>query len=177
MGWETDIVKLKGLAYPRKMAHKSAKFQAIAASVVLSGCSAQYPFDGVQFCLQSMDEADELKAVLQVISDKHGLSLVDSSHNIQNDLEALESPLARQPIVYIVIEDDDWFPESGPIMVNNIGASAPREVGVSFFRSSSWLGSDGMTDEITQDVVDALSRSWTLTDYPGFKLEGEAPLC
>ncbi len=124
--------------------------------------------------VEKLSEQDFNKA-----SVRKGLSeqLVPEMQKALNDLEALESPLARQPIVYIVIEDDDWFPESGPIMVNNIGASAPREVGVSFFRSSSWLGSDGMTDEITQDVVDALSRSWTLTDYPGFKLEGEAPLC
>jgi len=176
-GWFADIVRLKKLAYRRRMALKFATLQAIIVSVALAGCSAQYPFDGVRFCLSSMDEAAELKAILGNVSEKHGLSLVDESMNVQNDLETLENPLARKPILYILINDKSWLPKSGPIMINNIGASSPREVGVSFFRSSNWLGSDEKTDEITRDVVDALSRNWTLSDHPGFRLEGELTLC
>ena len=159
------------------MSPKPASLIAVAASVALSGCSAQYPFDGVQFCLASMDEADELYAILSSVAQKHELSIVDDSAGISNDLELLESPLARQPIIYILIKDEGWFSGSGPIMVNNVGSSSAREVRVSFFRSTSWLGSDEKTDEIAQDVAVALSKSWPLSDYPGFKLVGEASLC
>ena len=159
------------------MLSRSAIFQASAASMVLTGCSAEYPFDGVKFCLASADEANELRAVLNEVSKKHGLSLRDESARVQNELALLESPLADQRVFWVVIKDDRWFPDSGPIMVNNIGAPSELEVGVSFFQSSTWLGSDEATDEIMRDFVGTLSRNWALTDFSGSRFEGEEPLC
>ncbi|MBB4632709.1 hypothetical protein [Sphingosinicella soli] len=149
----------------------------MAAAVALAGCSVQYPFDGARFCFASMDEADKLKSVLNSVSKTHELSFVDDSIGVRKDLVMLESPLADQPIIYLLIDDDAWFPASGPIMISNLGASSPRDVRVSFFQMTSWFGSNAKTDEIASDVKTALSKNWTLAGYTGSKPEDEAPRC
>jgi hypothetical protein len=149
---------------------------AITASVALAGCSAQQPFDGVQFCLASMKEADELKNILNTVSKKNGLSFTDESASVKKDLQTLGSPLSRHPIIYLLVRDDGWLPNTGPIMINNVGAPSPQEVHVSFFRGNPGLGGDH-SEKIAQNLTKALATKWSLSDYPGFELEGERPLC
>lgn len=62
------------------------------------------------------------------------------------------------------MEDDRWLSNSGIVMANNVGATDPRNVHVSFFRNGSLFGSDSKTEAVADDILSAMREKWTLLD-------------
>lgn len=97
---------------------------------------------------------------------QYAATVDDYSKSANRDLKALGSPFATQHLLALLIEDDRWRSETGPIMINNIGRSSEKSVGVSMFRNNDLLGSDNNTENLRRDLISTASRRWKIIDAP-----------
>ena len=146
------------------MAQKSAAVLVTLMAVTLSGCAAEYPYKRVQFCMNEMADAEQVKATLQSVSRSQKLEFTDSSESVQRDLRTLESPLADQQVIRMDIDDPRWLSRNGPILISNIGEPTPLRVRVSFFRPQSVVYSDQRTERTAGLLIAALEKDWNVSE-------------
>jgi hypothetical protein len=107
-----------------------------------------------------------LKASVARVASRYGLTVDDYSKTAISDLTALDSPIANEHLFALMLEDPRWQSESGPVLINNIGAASAKFVGVSMFRNDDLLGSDNNTDNLRRDLISAASARWKIIDRP-----------
>ncbi|MFK4002681.1 hypothetical protein [Qipengyuania sp. NPDC077563] len=134
--------------------------------LLLTACAAHRPYDEFGICLTDTEDLTALKSVVTQVAARYGSTTDDYSKSASRDLEALDSPIAKEHLFALVVEDTRWRSESGPVMINNIGAASAKSVGVSMFRNNDLLGSDSDTGNLRRDLFSAASSRWKIVDAP-----------
>lgn len=135
-------------------------------ALLLTACASQRPYDEIGICLTDADDLAALKAVVTQVATHYGATVDDYSKSASRDLKALDSPVATEHLFALLVEDTRWWPEAGVVMINNIGASSAKSVGVSMFRNNDLLGSDSNTENLRRDLISAASGRWKIIDAP-----------
>ena len=135
-------------------------------ALLLTACASQRPYDEFGICLTDTDDLASLKAVVSQVAAHYGSTTHDYSNSARRDLSALDSPLAKQHLFALLVEDTRWPSEAGLVMINNIGAASAKSVGVSMFRNNDLLGSDSNTENLRRDLFLAASTRWKIVDAP-----------
>ncbi|GEM_PF-2611287 len=135
-------------------------------ALMLTACASQTPYDEIGICLTDADDLVGLKTVVTQSAARYGATVDDYSKSASRDLKALNSPIATEHRLALLVEDTSWWPESGVVMINNIGRSSAKFVGVSMFRNNDLLGSDYNTENLRRDLISAISGRWKIIDAP-----------
>jgi hypothetical protein len=128
-----------------------------APALLLTACASQTPNHQVEFCFTDTHDFGLLKAAVTQMASRYGLTVDDYSESVSRDLKALDSPIATEHLFALLLDDPRWQSEAGPVMINNIGASSAKSVGVSLIRNSDLLGSDDNTESLHHDLISAAS--------------------
>lgn len=144
----------------------TARALLLASALLLTACGSQSPYDEIGICLTDLDELAQLKTVITQVASRYGSEIDDYSISASRDLQALDSPVANEHLFALFLEDPRWQSQAGPVMINNIGASSPKSVGVSMFRNSDLFGSDRNTERLRRDLISTISARWKTFDAP-----------
>ena len=138
----------------------------LVLGLLLTACVPQKPYYEFGVCLKDADDLAVLKTVVTRVAAQYGAAVDDYSMSADNDLKALDSPIAHEQLLALLVEDKRWLSKSGVIMINNIGASSPTSVGISMFRNNDLLGSNRNTRYLRRDLITASSSQWKIIDAP-----------
>lgn len=141
----------------------------LSSVLLLAACSSQAPYDELGICLADTEDLNELKFLANRLASTCELELDDYFSSVKRDLETLDGPLASEHLFALPLEDPRWQSQTGLVMINNIGTSSPKAVGVSLFRNDALLGSNQNTELFRRDFVAVVSARWKTIDTP--KLE------
>lgn len=138
----------------------------IASALLLTACGSQRPYNEIGICLTDVGELAQLKTVITRVATQYGSEVDEYSNSASRDLKALDSPIAIEHLFALFLEDPRWQSQAGPVMVNNIGASSAKSVGVSMFRNGDLFGSDRNTERLHHDLISAVSAQWKIIEAP-----------
>ena len=144
----------------------TARALLFAHALLLTACGSQRPYDEFGVCLTGTEDLAALKAVITQVAAHYGSTVDDYSRSVSRDLKTLDSSIATEHIFALLVEDTRWRSEAGLVMINNIGATSGKSVGVSMFQNNDLLGSNSNTENLRGDLISAVSGRWKIIDAP-----------
>ena len=125
----------------------------------------------VQFCLGDIDQIATVNAVLREVAATHRLPFYDNSKATEADLNSAAEIQHNLPVAHPTVNVGTVGPDAMGFSAGNF-AEAPSQIVVGFSK-----GDDiAKARELSDDVVQALSRRWRIRDVSNVETSGAFPL-
>lgn len=148
------------------------RLAALAALLAVGACgTGERPFRMVQFCLASTSEIEPMKAVLRGIAVTNKLPFYDNSKNTEANLTATVKDQKSTLVAHPTVNVGTVGPTAMGFTAGNF-AEAPSQIVVGFSKASDSVAARNLSDA----VVQALSKRWRIRDVPNIEASGAFPL-
>lgn len=144
----------------------------LAAILALAACgTGERPFRMVQFCLADSSEIEEMNAVLRGVAAANKLPFVNNSIATEEGFNSAAARIKNLPVAHPTVNVGTVGPNRMGFSAGNF-PDAPSQIVVGFSKGSDVIAAR----KLSEDVVQALRRRWSIHEVPNVETSGALPL-
>lgn len=133
--------------------------------------TGERPFRMVQFCLGDIGQIATMNTVLREVAVANKLSFYDNSRATEADLNSAAKVQHNLPVAHPTVNVGTVGPNGMGFSAGNF-AEAPSQIVVGFSKG----GDIPKARKLSDDVVQALSKRWSVREVPDVETSGAFPL-
>lgn len=144
----------------------------LSLGLVIPACgTGERPFRMVQFCLGDIGQVATMNTVLWEVAAANKLSFYDNSRATEADLNSAAKVQLNLPVAHPTVNVGTVGPDAMGFSAGNF-AEAPSQIVVGFSKG----GDIPKARKLSDDVVQALSKRWSVREVPDVETRVAFPL-